>query len=115
MKIEFRDLIALISACIAIGSMLIVSRNARRATNVQTQNTDLTRIRDLRAELREAKDELNHVKEQVTNLSMQLTAANERSMAYARREIEMMQYAHMPGMDIVMWRKRFESPPSIDT
>jgi hypothetical protein len=112
-KIELRDLIAMLSIIVALGSMLIVSRNARRATNVQTENVDLARIRDQRAELRELKDELVHVKEQVTALNAQLTAANERSLAYAQREIEMMQYAQMPGVTIEDWRRRFEIPPAV--
>lgn len=113
MKIELRDIITFLSVLVAIGGMLLVSRNAQRATSVQAQNADLTRIRDQRAELREMKEELVHVKEQVTALTAQLTAANERSLAYAQREIEMMQYAQMPGVTIEDWRRRFEIPPAV--
>lgn len=112
---ETRDLITILAVLVSLASMLVVSRNARRATKVQAQNTDLTRIRDLRAELRETKDELTHVKDQATALSLQLNAAHERSIEFARKEIEMLQYARMPGVTMEDWLKRFDSPQAINS
>lgn len=115
MTLETRDLITILAVIVSAASILIVSRNARRATKVQAQNTDLTRIRDLRAELRETKDELTHVKDQAIALSAQLSAAHDRSMEFARKEIEMLQYARMPGVTMEDWLKRFDSQPSINS
>ncbi len=113
--IEMRDAITMASLAIALLSVVLVSRNSRKATMVQMQNVDLTRIRDLRHELAETKSELNAVKEQVSGLSIQLDAANERSLAHARREIEMLQYARMPGVTIDDWLEHFDqAPPELD-
>jgi hypothetical protein len=105
------DIITVFSVLAAVTSMLLVSRNARKATAVQTENTDLARIRDLRAELRETKDELDHVKGQVTRLSRQLDEASEAASVLARNRAEMLRYAQIPGMDIDGWLARFNSPP----
>lgn len=123
MTLELRDVLTLLSIGVAVLSVLLVNRNNRRMTNVQAQNVDLTRIRDLRHELSETKNELTQVKGQVTalesqiaDLAEQLTAANERSLAYARREMEMVRYAQMPGVTIEDWRDKFGSfPPEIAT
>lgn len=111
MKIDLRDLVAILSVLVAAASMLIVSRNARKATAVQTQNMDLARIRDLRQELRETKGDLDACKVQVTELSRQLTEASEAAMSSYRERMEMIRYAQIPGMDIDRWLQRFEMPP----
>jgi septal ring factor EnvC (AmiA/AmiB activator) len=108
MKIESHDLIAGLSVLAALVSMLIVSRNARRATAVQTQNVDLARIRDLRQELRETKDELDHVKAQIGRLSRQLDEASTAATEAYRERAEMLRYARMPGMDLESWIRRFD-------
>jgi len=111
MTFETRDLISMLSVLAAVVSMFIVSRNARRATAVQTENTDLARIRDLRAELRDTKDELERVKGQVTGLSRQLQEASDAAMEATRQRAEMLRYARIPGMDIESWLRRFDTPP----
>lgn len=90
--------------------MLIVNRNAKRATTVQNQSTDLTRIRDLRSELRETKDDLDRCKTQVTQLSRQLTEASDAALESYRERMEMIRYAAIPGMDMDQWRARFDPP-----
>lgn len=106
--IEIRDMVAIVSVVVALVSMLIVSRNARKATAVNAQNLDLARIRDLRSELTETKKELDEVRVQARELSAHLTEANERAIMYARREAEMLNYARIPGMDIDTWLRRFD-------
>lgn len=107
MKIDFRDLVAILSVLVAIISMLIVSRNARAATSVNAQNLDLARIRDLRQELAETKTELHAVRQQAGELAKHLTEANERAVRYAQREAEMIRFASMPGTTIEDWMDRF--------
>jgi peptidoglycan hydrolase CwlO-like protein len=111
MKIETRDLIAIFSVLLALVSMIIVSRNSRKATAVSTENADLARIRDLRVELRETKDELDHVKTQVGRLSRQLDEASAAATEAYRERAEMLRYARMPGMDLDGWLTRFDSRP----
>lgn len=118
MNIETRDILSVFAALIAIASMLLVNRNARRATAVTTENTDLTRIRDLRAELRETKQEvaetkqeLHQVKNQVTELSRQLTEASNAAMEAYQWRAEALRYARMPGMDMETWIRRFDAQP----
>jgi septal ring factor EnvC (AmiA/AmiB activator) len=110
--IELRDWIALGSVLLALASMVIVSRNARRATSVNAQTLDLARIRDLRQELKETRDELDKVKAQTSQLSLQLTEANAAALEAYRERAEMLRYAQMPGMDIETWLRRF-SPPQL--
>lgn len=111
--IELRDAITMASLAIALLSVILVSRNSRKATAVQMQNVDLTRIRDLRHELAETKSELHEVKVQAAQLAAQLTAANEAGVEAAKREAEMLMYARMPGVTIEDWRDRFDVPPAI--
>lgn len=113
MHFETRDLVAILSILVAIASMIIVSRNARRATGVNAQNADLTRIRDLRSELRETKDELDRAKAQATQLTIQLQEANDAAMTAYRQRAEMLRFAQMPGMDMVTWIDRFAPPAAI--
>lgn len=117
--VELRDWVALAAVVISLASMVIVSRNARRATAVNAQNLDLARIRDLRHELketrdelRETRDELDKVKAQTSQLSLQLQEANDAAMDAYRERAEMLRYAQMPGMDIDTWLDRF-SPPQL--
>jgi hypothetical protein len=110
--IELRDAIAFGSLFVAVVSMLIVSRNARRATAVNAQNLDLARIRDLRIELKETKDELDGVKRQARELNAHLAEANDRAISYARREAEMLRFARMPGVTIDDWLRRFDPDDS---
>lgn len=115
MTIELRDVLTLASILVALASVLIVNRNARRATSVQTENTDMTRIRDLRAELREAKDEVHHLKGQVDQLAQRMTEANDAATAAYRERAEMIRVARMPGMDMDRWLARFEGlPPQLN-
>lgn len=111
MTLETRDMITLLSVLVALASMVIVSRNARRATAVQAQNTDLARIRDLRSELAETKHELDEVKKQATQLAMQVTAANEAATVAYRQRAEMLLYARMPGVTIEDWLRHFDQTP----
>jgi septal ring factor EnvC (AmiA/AmiB activator) len=111
--IELRDVIAGLAVLVALVSMVIVSRNARRATSVHAQNTDLTRIRDLRAELKETKDDLDRVKAQATQLNIQLQEANDAAMTAYRQRAEMLRYAQIPGMDMNAWLARFAPPEAL--
>jgi septal ring factor EnvC (AmiA/AmiB activator) len=111
MDIETRDVLTFLSILAMLASMMVVSRNARRATSVQTENIELTRIRDLRAELRETKQELDEVKGQVTNLTRQLVEANDAAMDAYRARAEMLRWARMPGMDMPRWLGQFDAPP----
>jgi septal ring factor EnvC (AmiA/AmiB activator) len=113
MTIELRDVIAALSVIVALASMIIVSRNARRATTVNAQNMDLTRIRDLRQELKETKDELDRAKAQATQLTIQLQEANEAAMTAYRQRAEMLRFAQMPGMDMSTWLSRFAPPVAL--
>lgn len=108
MPIEIRDVLTALAIAAAVVSTLLVNRNAKRATAVQLQNADLTRIRDLRAELKETKDEVALLRRQVTEMEQHMAEANQRAYAYAEREIEMRAYARMPGMTIELWRARFD-------
>lgn len=112
MTVELRDVIAVFSVLVAVISVVLVSRNARRATAVNAQNLDLARIRDLRAELKETKDELDNVRKQASELATHLTEANERAISYARNEAEMLRYARMPGVTIEDWLRRFDPTDS---
>lgn len=112
--IEFRDALTMLTLLIAATSVILVSRNARRATLVQAQNTDLTRIRDLRSELAETKTELHEVRVQATQLAAQMNAANEAAAIAYRQRAEMLMYARMPGVTIEDWLKHFDqSPPEL--
>jgi chromosome segregation ATPase len=121
MTLETKDVLTLISLLIAAASILLVSRNARRATAVQAQNLDVTRIRDLRhevaetkAELAETRQELHRVKNQATELSVQVNAMNEALSDAYRRHTEMLMYARMPGVTIEDWLRHFDqTPPEI--
>ena len=110
--IDLRDLIALMSVVVAAASMLVVSRNARRATSMNAENLDLVRIRDLRSELTETKVELDGCRKQARELAGHLAEANERAITYARREAEMLRYARMPGVTIDDWLQRFDPDDS---
>lgn len=118
MTFEIRDVLTIVSILVAAVSMLLVNRNARRATAAHTQNADLTRIRDLRQELAETKRDLDTAKEKldtvnlmVTRLSRQLSEASEAALTAYREREEMRRYARMPGMDIETWLARFGQPP----
>lgn len=104
---ELRDVISGLSVLLALVGMLVVSRNARKATSVQMENADLTRIRDLRSELRETKTELDAFRDQVLRLGRQLTEANDAAMEAYRWRAEALRYAQMPGMDMATWLARF--------
>jgi len=98
---------------VSIVSMVIVSRNARRATSVNAQNLDLVRIRDLRQELSETRNELDKCKSEVRGLSVQLEEASQAALAAYREREEMRRYAQMPGMDIETWLRRFVPPQQL--
>lgn len=113
MTMEPRDVIAFVSVLVALLGMVLVSRNARRATSVQSENADLVRIRELRIELRETKDELDHVKSQVERLSRRLDEANDAATTAYRDRAEMLRVARTPGMDLDNWLVRFDSRPPL--
>jgi septal ring factor EnvC (AmiA/AmiB activator) len=118
MNLETRDVLTLLSIVVAAISIVLVSRNARKATAVQAQNVDLTRMRDLRhelsetrAELRETRKELHEVKSQASELAAQVTATNEAMTAAYRQRAEMLIYARMPGVTIDDWLRHFDQEP----
>lgn len=109
--IETHDLLTIAALFVSLLSMILVSRNARRATSVQTQNADLTRIRDLRAEVSDLKSDLDRAQQQVTRLARALDEANDAAMTLGRERAEMLRFARMPGMDLDTWIERFDSRP----
>lgn len=124
MTIELRDIITALSVLVAIAGMLLVNRNAKRALRPAAENTDLTRIRDLRHEIKETRDELDRAKAQVTQLTIQVQEAtdavrtayrerNDAAFEAHRERMEMIRYAQMPGMDIKRWLDRFEGPAAL--
>lgn len=112
MTVETRDIVAFLAVLISIASMIVVARNARKATAVHAENVDLARIRDLRQELRETRQELAETKAEVHQLTIQVREANAAATAAYREREEMRRYAQMPGMDIEMWLRRFAHPPT---
>lgn len=124
MTIELRDIITALSVLVAVMGMLLVNRNAKRALRPAAENTDLTRIRDLRHEIKETRDELDRAKAQVTQLTIQVQEAtdavraayrerNDAALEAHRERMEMIRYARMPGMDIERWLDRFETAPAL--
>lgn len=111
MTIEVRDVVTFFSVIVALIGMLLVNKNAKRALRPAAENTDLTRIRDLRSELGEAKTELDMIKGQVHQLSIQLRAANEAATDAFRERQEMLRYARMPGVTIEDWIRHFDQAP----
>lgn len=118
MTLEMRDVLTILSILIAAGSMILVSRNARRATAVQAQNTDLARIRDLRSELAETKAELGETRQEVHRakaeagkLAIQVQTINDSLSDAYRLHAEMLTFARMPGVTIEDWLNRFDQTP----
>lgn len=97
---EFQHVIGILALLVSLASMLVVSRNARRATSVNEQTLALARIRDLRSELTEAETKTKQ-------LSAQLTEATEFGNRMLRERMEMIRYAQMPGVGINDWLDRF--------
>lgn len=113
MTVDLRDLITAASVLVALVGMLLVNRNAKRALRPAAENTDLTRIRDLRNELRETRDEVDALKRQVAALDKQLIEANDFGMVMARERAEMLRYGRMPGVTMDDWLARFDQPPAV--
>lgn len=118
MTLETRDVLTIASLIVAAISMILVSRNARRATAVQAQNTDLARIRDLRSELAETKSELGETRQEVhrarteaLQLAVQVQTMNDALTQAYQRHAEMLMYARMPGVKIEEWLARFDQAP----
>lgn len=107
MNLEPKDILQAFLLLATIVSVVVVNRNARRATAVNAENVDLARIRDLRSELTEAKVELDVVKRQVGEMMRQTQAANDAAYQAVRDREEMLRYGRMPGMDIERWLARF--------
>lgn len=106
--LEPRDLFYLLGVVGAFISIYFVNRNAKRATAVQVENIDLTRIRDLRAELKEAKEEVAVLRQQVTEFAEQMAAINRARYEAERHREEMLRYGRMPGMSMADWLARFD-------
>jgi len=111
MEIHTRDLVTLLSVIVALVIGLLANRNAKRALRPQAENTDLTRIRDLRAELTEAKHECDTLRGQLHQLNIQAKAANDSAMDAYRERQEMLSFARMPGVTIEDWLRRFDQAP----
>ncbi len=108
MTIELRDLFYLVGVFGAFMSIYFVNRNAKRATAQQVENTDLTRIRDLRAELKEAKEEVEKLRAQMNGLAEQMADVSRARYEADRHREEMLRYARMPGMSMADWLSRFD-------
>lgn len=105
MNLEVRDVLTLGVLIASVLSMILVSRNARRATAVNAQNVDLARIRELRAEVQDVRSELGVCKEQASELSRKLGVAN-RDGAQAWTELaELKRMAHRPDMTMPRFRE----------
>jgi len=118
--LETRDVLTLLSILVAAVSIVLVSRNARKATAVQMRNVDLTQIRDLRHELSETKSELKetraevrHAKAEAEGLSAQVQAMSDALTEAYRKQQEMILYARMPGVEMADWLERFDVPPEL--
>lgn len=118
MNVELRDLITMGSLVVSIVAMLLLNKNAKRALRPAAENTDLTRIRDLRSELaearsetREMKMEVDALKGQVHQLTIQVTAANDAATAAYQWRMEALNYARMPGVQMDDWLRRFDRMP----
>ncbi len=111
MTIEIRDVITAASVIVSLVAMLLINRNAKRALRPVAENTDLTRIRDLRAELTEAKHECDTLRGQLHQLNIQAKAANDSAMDAYRERQEMLSFARMPGVTIEDWLARFDQAP----
>lgn len=111
---EIRDFLAIGAVLISLAGMLLVNRNARRATGVQVVNTDLTRIRDLRAEVRDLTSDVQVARTEAASLRgenvetrRQMVEIHEFSNRLLRERMEMIRYAQMPGVDIHDWLDRY--------
>jgi peptidoglycan hydrolase CwlO-like protein len=102
--LEVRDVLTILAIMVSLVTMIVVSRNARRATAVQTQNVDLARIRDLRSELAEAKSELDAVKTQAAELNRKLQVSNREASQAWTEVAELKRLAHRPGMTMETFR-----------
>ncbi len=107
MTIELRDLIAILALLVSAAGMILVSRNARRATGVNEQQLTLARVRDLRNELTETETKLKGVNEQLDRAGTQLEEAEQFGRRMLMERMEMIRYAQMPGMDIGQWLARY--------
>lgn len=102
---DLKDAFALLVILVSVASTIMVSGNARRATTVQAENVDLSRIRDLRAELAETKIELDACRQQATELNRKLQIAN-REAGEAWTEVAVLRrMAYRPGMTIERLRE----------
>ncbi len=110
MTVELRDLIALLAILASVVSMALVSRNARKATNVNEQSLTLTRVRDLRHELTETETKLKQVNAQQADASAMYEEAAEFGRRMLQERMEMIRYAQMPGMDMETWLARYGDP-----
>ncbi len=110
MTIELRDLVGILSLFVAAISMVVVSRNSRKATGVNEQQLTLARVRDLRNELTETEARFKGVNEQLDRASAQLEAAELFGRRMLLERMEMIRYAQMPGMDIDQWLARYGDP-----
>lgn len=112
MSPELRDLLTIAVILVSLISIVVVSRNARKATSVNSENVDLARIRELRAELRETQSDLEACRTQVVELSRKLTVAN-RDGAQAWMELaELKRLAHRPDMSLARFRDYIGPLPS---
>jgi signal transduction histidine kinase len=105
MILELRDVLTIVVILVSAVSILVVSRNARKATSVNSQSVDLARIREQRAEIRETQADLDTCKTQLAELSRKLTVAN-RDGARAWMELaELKRLAHRPDMTLSRFRE----------
>jgi uncharacterized protein (DUF3084 family) len=114
MKADLQSVLTMCALALTLVSMILVNRNARRATSVQSETRDLARMRDLRHELEVAERKLGDVKRradeadsQVEELTGKLQEANRRGRlaqneaAQAWTELaELKRMAHRPGMTL---------------
>jgi hypothetical protein len=89
---------ALISSLAAIFCGLMVYRSSRRATDVQAQNTDATRTKQLREDLTAAESEVKKLRREVAVLTKE-AEATAADLVYLRRTI------WRPGMTIERLRE----------
>lgn len=107
----------IIALCAVIVSAVVGIRSirvARRNLGLQVQNTDLTRIRDLRSEVKELRDEVRAAREEATEARRetaqhraQMSEMNAWGNRLLQERMEMIRYAQMPGVDIHDWLDRY--------
>jgi uncharacterized protein YlxW (UPF0749 family) len=105
MHLKFETVLTILALFLTAVSMVLVNRNARRATSVQAENRDLARIRDLRAELTDTRKELDQCHEAVADLNRKLKVSNRDAETAWIELLALKRMAHRPDMTLTRLRE----------